>query len=207
MVCFFSLLSRVSCLTVHWGAVFSDHFRTERMPQQWSGEEEKERAKAKNPRRAAANIEKARCETWRKENSCSNMYISHFIGYLTTQLICHRLTSILMWFAAVLMTHLFSQNASGDIVYLFANNGWLVRPVFSSFLYYFFVWFFLEISQSSSNSNRFQLTKINYLAAAVASFDSQDFQNSFAEQKGWFSSAASVFWCFVFIKTTFFCIY
>lgn len=61
---------------------------------------------------------------------------SHFIGYLTTRLIFHRLTSILMWLAAVLMTHLFSQNASGDIVYLFSDNG---RLVFSSVLYYFFV--------------------------------------------------------------------
>lgn len=45
-----------------------------------------------------------------------------------------------MWLAAVLMTHLFSQNASGDIVYLFSDNG---RLVFSSVLYYFFVSFFL----------------------------------------------------------------
>lgn len=122
--------------------MFSDHFRTERMPQQRSGEEEKECAKAKNPQRAAATTAKASSETWRKENSCSNMYISHFIGYLTTQLIFHILTIILMWFAAVLMTHLFSQNASGDIIYLFSNNGQLVRPVFSSVLYYFFVSFF-----------------------------------------------------------------
>lgn len=42
-----------------------------------------------------------------------------------------------MWFAAVLMAHLFSQNASGDIVYLLSNNGRLMRPVISSVLYYF----------------------------------------------------------------------
>lgn len=41
-----------------------------------------------------------------------------------------------MWFAAVLMTHLFFQNASGDIVYLFSNNGWLVQR-FVLFYYLF----------------------------------------------------------------------
>lgn len=50
-----------------------------------------------------------------------------------------------MWFAAVLMTHLFSQNASGDIVYLLSNNGRLMHLVISSVLYYF-IYLFIFIN-------------------------------------------------------------
>lgn len=55
-----------------------------------------------------------------------------------------------MWFAAVLMTHLFSQNASEDIVYLLSNNGRLVRPVISSiyvFIYLFIINFIEQLQR------------------------------------------------------------